>query len=61
MVDLVDQDTYYLQTHATEFQKYDGNDFRTVYILNSVAPKLPSPLLIDASGWGPYKSLVLRH
>jgi len=60
MVDLVDRDTYYLQTHAKEFQKNDS-DFRPVYIVNTAAAKLPFSLIIDASGWGPFKSLVLRH
>ncbi len=60
MVDLVDSDTYYLESHRDEFAKEDGG-FRPVYVLNSVRGSIPDKFEIDAYGWGPFKSLVLRR
>ncbi len=60
MVDLVDSDTYYLESHRDEFTKEDGG-YRPVYILNSIRESIPDKFEIDAYGWGPFKSLVLRR
>nr|MDO8118846.1 hypothetical protein [Candidatus Sigynarchaeota archaeon] len=60
MVDLVDSDTYYLESHRDEFTREDGG-FRPVYIMKSVLGRIPDKFDLDAYGWGPFKSLVLRR
>ena len=60
MVDLVDSDTYYLESHRDEFTREDGG-FRPVYVLKSVQGSIPDKFELDAYGCGPFKSLVLRR
>nr|MDO8115478.1 hypothetical protein [Candidatus Sigynarchaeota archaeon] len=56
----MESDTYYLQNHENEFEKHDDG-FRPVFVMNSVASNLPEKIEIDAYGWGPFKSLVIRR
>ncbi|NMC04742.1 MAG: hypothetical protein GYA24_05990 [Candidatus Lokiarchaeota archaeon] len=60
MVDLVESDVYYLESHKDDFIKEDGG-FRPVFILKSVRDSIPDKFEVDANGWGPFKSLVLRR
>lgn len=60
MVDLVDSDTHYLESHRDEFTREDGG-FRPVYVMKGVIGHIPSQFEIDAYGWGPFKSLVIRR
>ncbi len=60
MIDLVDSDIYYLESHRGEFIKEDGG-YRPVYVLKSVRESIPDVFEIDAYGWGPFKSLVLHR